>query len=485
MSFSAPEIAGMSASQLSMAIRGRKVGCVEVMQAYLERIHRYNPVYNAIVSMVDDDLLMDHAAAADRALDQGNYWGWMHGMPHAVKDLAGVNGLKTTFGSQVFAETVAGADDLHIARIRNQGAIFIGKTNTPEFGLGSQTYNEVHGTTRNAYDPALTAGGSSGGAAAGLALQILPVADGSDMMGSLRNPAAYNNIIGFRPSQGRIPGVYAMPTIDIYYHQLAVDGPLGRTVEDAIRLLVTMAGYDARAPLSLRDEMPPFERFQPAEPKGFRIGWMGDYEGYLATEPGLLALCGAALEKISGHGAVVEPCRPDYDMARLWQTWLALRHWIIGSKKPLYDDPEKRTLLKPEFIWEIEGSFDMPASRLTQAAKDRTDWYRALHALFRRFDLLALPSAQVFPFPAETHWPAAIDGRAMDTYHRWMEVVIGGTLAGLPVVNLPAGFDDRGRPMGLQFMGPMGDDRRVLEFAMAWEAATDHLERRPVPKERL
>jgi amidase len=212
---------------------------------------------------------------------------------------------------------------------------------------------------------------------------------------------------------------------------------------------------------------------------------MGDYEGYLATEPGLLVLCQTALEKIAGRGAIVESCRPAYDMERLWQTWLTLRHWIVGSKKPLYDDPEKRKLLKPEFVWEIEGSFDMPASRLTEAAKARTDWYRALHALFTRYDLLALPSAQLFPFPAETHWPTAVDGRAMDTYHRWMEVVIGGTLAGLPVVNLPAGFDDRGRPMGMQFLGPMGDDRRVLEFALAWEAATAHLERRPVPTERL
>ncbi|MCF8052757.1 MAG: amidase [Desulfobacterales bacterium] len=475
------EITGMNASQLSATIRNRQVRCIEVMRAYLERIHRYNPVYNAIVGIVDDDVLMDHAADADRALEKGEYRGWMHGMPHAVKDLASVKGLKTSFGSRVFAETVAGADDLHIARIRNQGAIFIGKTNTPEFGLGSQTYNEVYGTTRNAYDPNLTAGGSSGGAAAGLALQMLPVADGSDMMGSLRNPAGYNNVIGFRPSQGRVPGVYAMPAIDIYYHQLAVDGPLGRTVEDTVRLLVTMAGYDSRAPLSLRDEVPPFDRFQPAELKGFRIGWMGDYEGYLATDPGLLALCEAALDEISGQGVVVEPCRPAYDMARLWETWLTLRHWIVGSKKPLYDDPEKRKLLKPEFVWEIEGSFDMPASRLTEAAKARTDWYRALHALFDRYDLLALPSAQVFPFPAETHWPAAIDGRAMDTYHRWMEVVIGGTLAGLPVVNLPAGFDDLGRPMGMQFMGPMGDDCRVLEFALAWEAATDHLARNPMP----
>jgi amidase len=179
----------MSASQLSVAIRERQVSCVEVMQAYLERIHRYNPVYNAIVSIVDDDELIKQAELADRALDKQEYWGWMHGMPHAVKDLSNAAGLETSRGSRIFAGTIADEDDLHIARIRAQGAIFIGKTNTPEFGLGSQSYNDVHGTTKNAYDPQLTAGGSSGGAATSLAMYMLPTADGSDMMGSIRNPA--------------------------------------------------------------------------------------------------------------------------------------------------------------------------------------------------------------------------------------------------------------------------------------------------------
>lgn len=470
---------GMSAWQLSAAIRERQVSCVEVMQAYLERIHRYNPVYNAIVSMVEDEKLMDRAKQADRALDQGEYWGWMHGMPHAVKDLASAKGLETSFGSRLFAGSIAGADDLHIARIRSQGAIIIGKTNTPEFGLGSQTYNDVFGTTRNAYDPNLTAGGSSGGAAVALALQMLPVADGSDMMGSLRNPAGYNNVIGFRPSQGRVPGVPGVPAMDVYYQQLLTDGPMGRNVEDTIRLLVTMAGYDPRAPLSLRDELPGYDRFSKAELKDIRIGWMGDFEGYLATEAGVLDLCDQSLEAISRHGVVIEHCQPAYDMARLWQTWLTLRHWIVGSQKPLYDDPEKKKLLKPELVWEIEGSLGMPAARVAEAARARTDWYRALHMLFARYDLLALPTAQVFPFSADTHWPESINGRTMDTYHRWMEVVVGGTLAGLPIVNLPAGFDNLGRPMGIQFMGPMGHDRHVLEFAMAHEAVTDYLDKRP------
>jgi amidase len=470
------DITSLSASQLSSAIRARQVSCVEVMQGYLERIHRYNPVYNAIVSMVDDDELIKQAELADRALDRDEYWGWMHGMPHAVKDLADAKGLETSCGSKIFAGTIAGEDSLHIARIRAQGAIFIGKTNTPEFGLGSQSYNNVHGTTKNAYDPRLTAGGSSGGAATGMATHMLPIADGSDMMGSLRNPAAFNNVIGFRPSQGRIPSV---PSDDLYYQQLGTDGPMGRNVEDTIRLLGTMAGYDSRAPLSLRDKIPAYNEFRKTDLADFRIGWMGDYEGYLATEPGLLDLCEHSLKDLSGHGVIVEDCKPVYDMAQLWQTWLALRHWAISSRTEFYDDPKKKELLKPEIIWEIEGSFDIPASRIAEAAIARADWYRALHMLFNRYDLLALPTAQVFPFSADVHWPGSINGRAMDTYHRWMEVVIGATLAGLPVVNLPAGFDKQGRPMGMQFIGQMGHDQQVLEFALAYETVTNHLDQQP------
>jgi len=470
------DLTDLSAAELSSAIRQRHVSCVEVMQAYLQRIHRYNPTYNAIVSMHDDDELIKQAELADRALDKDEYWGWMHGMPHAIKNLSNATGFETSSGSPIFAGTIAVEDDLHVARIRAQGAIFIGKTNTPEFGLGSQSYNPVHGTTGSAYDPGLTAGGSSGGAACGMATHMLPIADGSDMMGSLRNPGAFNNVVGFRPSQGRVP---AVPKNDPFYQQLSTSGPMGRDVEDTIRLLKSIAGYDSRSPLSRRDAVPTFDEFRPVELTGYRVGWMGDYEGYLPTEPGLLELCESAVTGLAGHGAIVEDCMPDYDMARLWQTWLTLRHWALSDIKELYDDPALRKQLKPEVIWETEGSFGMTAAQVFEAAVARSDWYRALHSLFQTYDILALPTAQVFPFDAKVHWPKSINGTEMDTYHRWMEVVIGGTLSGLPVVNLPAGFDEQGRPMGMQFIGRMGQDKDVLEFALAYEAVTEHLDRRP------
>ena len=296
----ATEITQLTASQLSLAIKQGQISCVEVMQSYLGRIAKYNPTYNAIVSLQNHDDLLKQAATADADLRKGNYRGWMHGMPHAAKDLSDVKGILSTSGSPILKDNIAKSDSIFVERIRQQGAIFIGKTNVPEFGLGSQSYNPVFGVTRNAYNPALCAGGSSGGAAVGLASQMLPVADGSDMMGSLRNPAAYNNVIGFRPSQGRVP----RNDKNMFFQQLGYEGPMGRNVEDTRRLLATMSGHDSRFPLSLRDTVSATAR--PLKLKDTKIGWMGDYNGYLTTEPGIVDLCAAALKSLSSQGLIIE-----------------------------------------------------------------------------------------------------------------------------------------------------------------------------------
>jgi amidase len=207
---------------------------------------------------------------------------------------------------------------------------------------------------------------------------------------------------------------------------------------------------------------------------------MGDYNGYLTTEPGIVDLCAGALKSLSSQGLITEECQPEYDMARLWQTWLTLRHWTIASSaKSLYDNPKLRPLLKPEAVWEIEGGLQQTGLDISRASIARGDWYKALHALFERYDFLALPSAQVFPFAAQTHWPKQINDRKMDTYHRWMEIVIGGTLSGCPVLNLPVGFDQQGRPMGMQIIAPMGEDDKLLDFAEKYEAQTSFLSIRP------
>lgn len=467
-------ITELTASQLSHSIKTRQVSCVEVMQAYLARIEKYNPIYNAIVSMQDGGSLMAQAKSADAALAKGEYFGWMHGMPHAVKDLSDVKGMITTIGSPILKDNIAKADAIFVERLRRQGAIFIGKTNVSEFGLGSHSYNPVFGVTRNAYDKSLCAGGSSGGAACGLALQMLPVADGGDMMGSLRNPAAYNNVIGLRPSMGRVPS----NDKNFFYQQLGLYGPMGRNVEDTRRLLATMSGYDSRAPMSLRDSVP--AKGRQTSLSDYKVGWMGDYNGYLETEPGVLDLCTSSLSALTKDGLVVENCHPDYAMSRLWQTWLSLRHWAIAiGAKSFYDNPKLRSLMKPEAVWEVEGGLNQSALEISNAGVARADWYNALQKLFKTYDFLALPSAQVFAFDAEIDWPKKINDREMDTYHRWMEVVIGGTLSGCPTISVPVGFDAKGRAMGMQLIAPMGQEDKLLDFAASYQAHTSFLQQRP------
>lgn len=469
------ELVAANALQLSQWIRLRQVSCREVMSAFLGHIERMNTPANAIVSLREPATLFAQADERDAQLARGEYCGWMHGMPQAPKDLTATAGIVCTQGSPLLRNEVPKADALMAARIRAQGAIFIGKTNTPEFGLGSNTYNTVFGTTLNAYDPSRSAGGSSGGAAVALALRMLPVADGSDMMGSLRNPAGWNNVFGFRPSQGRVPTV---PAQDLFFSQLSCVGPMGRSVPDIAMLLCAQAGYDARAPLSIREDPAQFVGSLERDFEGARIGWLGNYDGYLAMEDGVLAQCESALKDFELIGCKVEAARPDYSMEQLWQTWLTLRHFsLAGTLGAIYRDPERRARLKPEAQWEVEGGMRLSGEDVWTATVARSQWYNALLALFERYDFLALPSAQVFPFDASEHWPKTIAGRTMDTYHRWMEVVIGASLAGLPVISVPVGFNFQGLPMGVQVIGKPYTDLAVLQLAHAYDQATKWVER--------
>ncbi|MGD9602935.1 MAG: amidase [Gammaproteobacteria bacterium] len=458
-------IAG-GALALSRQLRRREIACRDLMACTLDRIGARDGTYNAIPILADRDTLMAEAARCDEELAQGRCRGWLHGIPVAVKDLAHAKGLRTTWGSPLFAHFVAPEDSIHVARMRAAGAIVIGKTNTPEFGLGSHTYNPVHGITRNAHNPALSAGGSSGGAAVALALGLLAVADGSDMGGSLRNPAGWNGIYGFRPTFGRVPQTAAD---DEYMGQLATDGPMGVTVEDVAMLFATQAGYHPGVPSSLADE-PGLGDVSVESIAGLRIGWLGDFAGHCRTEPGVLELCADALRNFEDMGAIVEPAHVAFDLERAWQAFCRLRQFgVTGRLRAIFDDPARRALMKPELQWEIEQGLGLSAYDVYRASCERTTWTRTVDALFQRHDLLALPSAQVFAFPAEWHWPRDIAGTRMDTYHRWMEIVIGPTLAGGPVFVVPAGVDPRGRHMGLQLWGPARADRTVLRAAAAYE----------------
>ncbi|MCX7635861.1 MAG: amidase, partial [Syntrophales bacterium] len=397
------EITAMDAVALSRAIRERRVSCREVMTAFLERIALYNGDYNAIVSLQDPEHLLRRAEERDEQLARGHYLGWMHGFPQAPKDLALTAGIPTTLGSPILKDNVPVQDAIIVERIKRCGAIIIGKTNTSEFGLGSHTYNTVFGTTLNAYDRTKTAGGSSGGAAVALALHLLPVADGSDMMGSLRNPAAYNAVYGFRPSFGRVP--YG-PAYEVFYQQLSTEGPMARNVTDLAMLLSVQAGYDPRAPLSLPEDPEIFTRPLDRDFRDVRVAWLGDWDGYLAMEPGVLDVCRRSLQTLETIGCHVEEARPAFSPAELWQTWLTLRGFLFaGVADPFYRDPAWRAMMKPEAVWEVENGRRLTGEEIYKASLSRTSWYFAVMEMFKKYEYLVLPSAQVFPFAAEIPWP--------------------------------------------------------------------------------
>ncbi|MFV3329590.1 amidase [Pseudomonas sp. NY15437] len=473
------ELVQLQAFELAQRIRQRDVSCREVMQAHLEQIERYNPAVNAIVSQQPDDLLLAEADQRDAELARGQYRGWMHGLPHAVKDLSLTQGIRTTLGSPLFRDYVPERDGIMVERIKAAGAIIIGKTNTPEFGLGSHSYNPIFGATGCAYAPERTAGGSSGGAAAALALQMVPVADGSDMMGSLRNPAAFNNIIGMRPSQGRVP---FDDSADLFIDQLGYEGPMGRSVRDVALLLSVQAGGDARAPLSIAESGEQFAGSLERDFQGARLGWLGDLGGYLPMEKGVLELCRRSFADFEAIGCHIEDAALGFSPERLWDTWRTLRHWMVaGSLGAACNDPARRELLKPEAVWEVENGLKLSAMDVFHASVARSDWYRAISRLFERYDYLLLPSTQVFPFDKSWDWPKEIAGKTMDTYHRWMEVVIPATLSGCPAANVPVGFNEQGLPMGLQIIGRHQADMAVLQLAHAYEQASRWYQRCPPP----
>ena len=472
------DIVMMDALALSRAVHAKQVSCVEVMSAYLDHISVLNPKVNAIVSLQERSDLLQQAKTRDEQLARGEGLGWMHGFPQAVKDLTATKGIRTTQGSRIFKDFVPAADAIVVDRVKRAGAIIIGKTNTPEFGLGSNTYNDVFGRTLNAHDQTRTAGGSSGGGAVAVALHMLPVADGTDHGGSLRNPAAYNNIFGFRPSFGRVPAQQP----DGFYAVMGTPGPMARTVPDLAMLLSVQAGYDPRAPLSNRQDPAQFTGSLKRDFKGARIAWAGDFGGQIPYDPGVADLCKAALKTFDALGCTVEEAIPDYPIEKVWQNWKTLRAWQSGSAlKALYSDPAKRALMKPEAQFEVESGDKLKAYDIYDANAVRTAWYQAVRTFFERYDYWLMPSAQVFPFDATTDWPKTVGGRTMDTYHRWMEVMIPVTMSSCPSLSVPVGFNGAGLPMGMQIVSANHGELACLQLANAYDQATQWVAKRPPP----
>ena len=464
------DIVMMDARALSAAIRTRKLSSVEVMTAYLDHIAIYNPKVNAIVALQNRDALLGQARERDAQVARGEIMGPLHGLPHAVKDLQPVKGIVSTQGSPILKDFIPTVDSLPVARMRAAGAIFIGKTNAPEFGLGSHTYNSVYGATHNPYDLTKSAGGSTGGGAVSLAMRMLPVADGSDYGGSLRNPAGWNNVFGFRTSYGVVPNGGE----EVWLPSMSVTGPMARNVPDLAMLLSVQAGYDPRSPLAPDGQGARFLGELNADFKGKRVGWLGDLNGAAPYEPGVLDLCKTALKSFESLGMTVSAAMPAADPQAAWQAFIKIRQWQQGwSLHNYYNDPAKRALLKPEAIYEIEGGMKLSGFDVTAASTVRTHWSNAVQALFSQYDFLVMPTAQLFAFDINEHWPHEIGGRTMQTYHEWMKAVCLITMAGTPSLAVPAGFDPRGLSMGLQIIAPVHHEMDCLKLAHAYEQVTD------------
>jgi len=467
----ATDLCFLDARDLAARLRKREISAREVMAAHLARIERLNPRINAIVALVDGDAAMSLAAGADARLARGEAVGPLHGLPIAFKDMQPAVGFPCTMGSRILQANMPAADSVLVERIRRAGALPIGKTNVPEFGLGSHTYNAVYGTTRNPWDLGKSAGGSSGGAGAALAAGLLPLADGGDMGGSLRNPANFNNVVGFRPSPGMVPSApSALP-----FETLAVSGPMARTVADAAFLLSVVAGAEEQDPASLPIDPARFAAPLERHFAGVRVAWCPDLGG-LPLDRRVRAVLDAQRAVFEQLGCVVEEAQPDLRGAD--EVFLTLRAFSVATLLgPLLE--RQRDLLKPEAIWNIEQGLALTGPDVGRALTAQAALLDRMRRFFERHEFLLCAVNQVPPFDAALDWPQQIEGVAMEHYIAWMKSAywISATLH--PAISVPAGFTPEDLPVGIQIVGRARDDAGVLAMALAFERATGHGRRRP------
>jgi len=465
------EICDLTARELAAAIGAREVSAVEVVEAHLRRIERVNPAVNAIVTLTPEAALAD-ARAADASLAAGRTLGPLHGLPVAHKDLFETAGVRTTYGSPIFHDHVPEHDALIVERLKAAGAITVGKTNTPEFGAGSQTFNPVFGPTRNPYDQARTCGGSSGGAAAALACGMVPIADGSDMGGSLRNPASFCNVVGLRCSPGRVP---SWPEKALWL-PLSVDGPMARTVGDVALMLSAIAGPDRRAPMASGEPGTVFAGALDRDLRGVRVAWAPDLGGLLPLDPRVRAAVEAQRATFAALGCVVEEAAPDLrDADEVFMTLRALS-FELGLGELL---DTRRAELKDTVVWNIEAGRRQSGPDVGRALRLQAALYERARAFMERYEFMVLPVAQVPPFPVEQPYVTEVDGVPMGSYIEWMRSCYAITVTGLPAIAVPTGFTADGLPIGLQIVGRFRDEFGVLQVAHAFEQATQLWRRRP------
>lgn len=459
------------ATELAALVRSRTVSAAELLAAHLRRIERLNPRVNAICTL-DAEGAKAAAARIDAELAAGAAPGPLAGLPVAVKDLVDVAGLPTTRGSPLYRDAVADHDALMVRRLRAAGAVVVGKSNVPEFGAGSHTFNTVFGVTRNPYDLGRSAGGSSGGGAAALSSGMIALADGSDYGGSIRNPPSFNSVVGLRPTPGRVPKVPAGDP----WETLSVLGPMGRTVADAALLLSVIAGPDPRDPTAL-SEPPPPAATAPADLKGCRVAYSRDL-GLLPVEPDVTQVIERALPRLADLGCVIEEAHPDlFGGAEAFDVLRALR--FAGEHAAHLRD--HRAQLKDTVIWNVERGLALTAPQVIRAHGLRAEQYLRMSAFLERFDVLILPVSQVAPFPVEVDWVRSVNGVPMETYIDWMRSCSLITMTSHPALSLPCGFTPGGLPVGAQIVGRYRGEAELLAFAAAWEAALGVASRRPDP----
>lgn len=445
------------------AVARRQISARELLELHLARIAERNPQLTAIVSL-DEERARAGAAAADEHLARGGPVGPLHGLPFAFKDTHDVAGWRTTYGSPLFADHVPDADELVVERIRRAGVVVLGKTNVPEFAAGSHTFNRVFGTTRNPVDPSRSAGGSSGGAACALASGMVPLAEGSDMGGSLRNPASFCGVVGMRPSLGRVP---TWPAAN-QWETTSTAGPLARTVGDVALLLSVIAGPDARAPQALGDPGAAFAPPLHGSLAGLRVGWTSDLGGAFRVDPEVTAVLEEAGRLLVRSGASVFDAHPDLALGE--DTFRTLRAWHFqasyGDLLRAHPDGLKESLAE-----NVRAGESLTGADVARGYRQRTALAEEMRRFFGDYDLLVLPTSQVAPFPADQEYPTEVDGEAMSTYLDWMRSAYLVTVTGCPAISVPAGHTPEGLPVGVQLVAPHGQDRRLLEVAAAFEAA--------------
>jgi amidase len=457
------DICSTSAVELARLLRAKELSARDVVGAHLTQIERVNPAVNAIVTLVAEQA-MERARLADEDLARGRSVGPLHGLPIAHKDLQPTSGIRTTFGSPIYKDFVPSEDSLLVDRLRRAGAIVVGKTNTPEFGAGSQTFNPVFGSTLNPYDHTRTCGGSSGGAAVALATGMLPIADGSDMGGSLRNPASFCNVVGLRPSPGRVP---VWPT-DTAWSTLSVDGPMARTVADVALILSAIAGPDPRSPIALDEPGSRFAAPLDRDLTGIRVAWWRDLGG-LPVDRRVRDAVNARRSVFESLGCIVEEAEPDFtDADAVFKTVRALA-FLTGVAPRVAG---RRELVKDTILWEIDRGERLTPAEIAWADTKRSELYHRMRRFMARYDFFVLPTVQVPPFDIAQPYPTEIDGVAMKTYIDWMKSCYYISILGNPAISVPCGFTTgEGLPIGLQIVGRHRDDWGLLQIANAFETA--------------